>query len=873
MSTRTISIAISLLTILVFLPRSGSAQDTDGDGMPDLWENTHPCVNPLVGDSSSDPDGETLRNILEYAAGSNPCNRDTDVDGMSDSWEYAFECTSVTVGDAGADYDGDLITNLLEYQGLSNPCACGGKHTKLLSDFRVDQDTGTQTAYGPEVATNSQNNTLVAWSDNRPAGATFYSVYYRIYGPDGSALTEDFPVERNLTQDARVGDVAAFPNGNFVIVWYDKRGTTYDAYARIISGSGAFLTGEIRVDQAPAGYDVSSPKVITDSNNNFIVAWQDTRPFNFYYDLYARRFDSSGAALGNEFIVDQAPEVTLALGGIARDGNNNIVFTWYDRRNGNQDIFARFYDASGAPLGNDFRVDQDTGTASVGLPAIAVDQANIFTIVWSDGRAGNNDIYARRYDATGAPLGKDFRVDQATGTSAASNTTLAAMPGGKTIIVWSDYRNGNYDIYARIFAPGWIPLTDDFRIDGAAGTAVADSPVATGGPNDRIFFFWNDYRSGNGDIYANLWFATENDTDCDGLIDSWENNYSCMQGSTVDNLIDTDSDGLTNQEEFSHSTNPCDEDSDNDQLLDGEEINIELTNPLDPDSDDDAIPDGWEVAHFLNPLLADSVQDPDGDGLINLEEFTLDMDPLNPDSDGDFIPDGAELHFYDTDPWLTDSDGDGVSDVAELFIYRTDPSSPNAFSGAGARLINYQGRLTDDDGVVVGGTVDMSFALFDGETGGTPLWKEYHQVRVVNGIYNTFLGGDTVVPASALSLPELYLEVAVGGQTLAPRQKITAVLHAASADLLQGQQFQTGNRVVAVSPAAAQATVHVSFETDFVAAPRVVVSNLSQDIGGQTFIPTRIFNITPSGFDVTFKSLSGNPATGSAAFGFNAFGQ
>lgn len=68
---------------------------------------------------------------------------------------------------------------------------------------------------------------------------------------------------------------------------------------------------------------------------------------------------------------------------------------------------------------------------------------------------------------------------------------------------------------------------------------------------------------------------------------------------TID--LDSDDDGLLDGEELAIGTDPDDADTDDDELDDGLEVEVG-TDPLDPDSDDDGIPDGEDVEWLQNVI-------------------------------------------------------------------------------------------------------------------------------------------------------------------------------------------------------------------------------------------------------------------------------
>jgi hypothetical protein len=100
--------------------------------------------------------------------------------------------------------------------------------------------------------------------------------------------------------------------------------------------------------------------------------------------------------------------------------------------------------------------------------------------------------------------------------------------------------------------------------------------------------------------------------------------------------------------------------------------------------------------------------------------------------------------------------------------------------------IPFQSRLVDGSGAPVAAGTVCQFAIFSTETGGTALWgPETHTVTPVNGVVSLFLGdGDTPDPIdeSVFAAGDRFLEVTVGGETLAPRIRMSTTGYAFRAE-------------------------------------------------------------------------------------------
>jgi len=84
------------------------------------------------------------------------------------------------------------------------------------------------------------------------------------------------------------------------------------------------------------------------------------------------------------------------------------------------------------------------------------------------------------------------------------------------------------------------------------------------------------------------------------------------------------------------------------------------------------------IALCIGCSAAQSDDDPDNDGLTNVEEEVLGTDPNKPDTDGDGLNDNVEVKGYlgfKTDPLSNDTDHDGLEDLREIW-WACDPTDP-----------------------------------------------------------------------------------------------------------------------------------------------------------------------------------------------------
>ncbi|NCC49951.1 MAG: PKD domain-containing protein [Spartobacteria bacterium] len=182
------------------------------------------------------------------------------------------------------------------------------------------------------------------------------------------------------------------------------------------------------------------------------------------------------------------------------------------------------------------------------------------------------------------------------------------------------------------------------------------------------------------------------------------------------------------------------------------------------DTDGDGMPNDWELLNNLNPTNpSDASDDPDGDGLINIEEYYYRTDPHDSDTDGDGFSDSDELNSG-TDP------RDANSSPAVRYVSPVGGHVPPFTSWATAAT-NIQSAV---DAAVNDNTILVTNGIY--ETGGRVVGEALTNrvvidkmitIRSVNGPDETIIRGAGPLGDSAVRCVYFATNATMEGFTLA----------------------------------------------------------------------------------------------------------
>ncbi|HEV8578517.1 MAG TPA: hypothetical protein VGX68_05485 [Thermoanaerobaculia bacterium] len=185
-------------------------------------------------------------------------------------------------------------------------------------------------------------------------------------------------------------------------------------------------------------------------------------------------FDREGRKLHERVQVneDSSGWEEYPLNNLAVDGNSNIIVTFHRIYpvfpTGGVKAFVRRFSPDGDPLGLELEVGAGLPGNQL-LPVVAASSDGEFLVVWlnkADPFADFGEIYARRFDPDGEPLGPAFLVSDA--IPAQTDPRVTADRYGNYFVAWSSYQEFNFDARGRLYRHDGRPVTRGFRLNQVA---------------------------------------------------------------------------------------------------------------------------------------------------------------------------------------------------------------------------------------------------------------------------------------------------------------------------------------------------------------------------------------------------------------------
>jgi len=376
------------------------------------------------------------------------------------------------------------------------------------AEFQVNQHTTGQQVL-PSVAHSLDQWFVAVWSSDGTDGSGS-GIVGRRFDADGSVFRREFTVNTYTTGSQTQSVVGAADAGQFVVVWTNTEaqdGNGFGIFGQRFNATNGRVGSEFQVNAVTTG-NQQTPDIAVLPDGSFITVWRESRDGSGT-SIAGRRFDTNATPLANNFTVNSgtAGDQILPAISAADDGTFVVTFASY----GGDDpadvstagVFARRFDSNGAPIGNDFQVNAYT-TGSQTSPDVGVQPGGGFVVVWEDaGQFERRSILGRLYDATGTAASEELAIG-ADGAFVRENPHVAVGGDGSFVVTWESapQDGSSRGAFARRFSAAGTPLGEEFQVNSFTpgsqyNTAIADSS------RDSLMVVWQSPQDGSADgIFA-----------------------------------------------------------------------------------------------------------------------------------------------------------------------------------------------------------------------------------------------------------------------------------------------------------------------------------------------------------------------------------
>ncbi len=197
--------------------------------------------------------------------------------------------------------------------------------TPSSSEFVVNSPATLTSEYS-NITAMSDGRFVVVWSEGN--ATTGMQSWGRIVDASGNSAGPAFFLNGVASDGVSAPTVATLANGNIVVAWSSNTNAPQpDIRARLLTEEGKFIGNEFVVNTITAGGQFSG-NVAAMPDGRFVVTWLSFNGGSYEPYIYARIFAADGSPAGNQFNVSTTPTDNPIAPAVKTLVDGTLAFTW-----------------------------------------------------------------------------------------------------------------------------------------------------------------------------------------------------------------------------------------------------------------------------------------------------------------------------------------------------------------------------------------------------------------------------------------------------------------------------------------------------------------------------------------------------------------
>ncbi len=314
--------------------------------------------------------------------------------------------------------------------------------------------SGTDFVYWLRAVSDGQGGVIVTWEDDRDVSGV-PNIYAQRLDADGNQMfgANDLPISTAVNGQIRP-ELTSDGQGGAIITWIDERTSSLgDIYAQRVNINGVVQWTTNGVPVSTAQNDQIFPRLIPDDSGGAIIAWtdyrNDTSPTGG--DIYAQRLNASGVAqwTADGIVISDNLSSQKAQRIVTDEAGGALIF-WEDHRRSRGDIYAQRVNAAGTTLWTEDGLPIGDSSDNHRFPLVEPDGSGGALVAWMLDAPVGSGLYGQRVTGNGDVLWEAGRgIPVSSWVPGQTQWAIAATSDAGLVIAWTDGRNGNDDIFAQ----------------------------------------------------------------------------------------------------------------------------------------------------------------------------------------------------------------------------------------------------------------------------------------------------------------------------------------------------------------------------------------------------------------------------------------